>query len=134
MKYFIAFLLVPSFCFASSLDDAKDTANTFLKNLPEYSCFREVWTVKAELPWEIGGIRYDHAHMLIRKSEKGILFAQPVPDCQKRESCGYWIRSFTYESSFIHGKLEKTECPKKLNKKAMINLIKTEYKESIKLD
>lgn len=139
MKYIIA-LLMPMLCFADSAQDWRDgyqkeldKAALFISKMPEYSCFTMVYEVKPQLPWEIGGLRNEKAHMLIRKSETGFLFAQPVPDCEKRESCGYWIRSTTFKDNVWTHNLHRVSCPKKLNEKMVLELIRTEYSKQYRL-
>jgi hypothetical protein len=137
MKYLLLLILVlPNLASAKSLsyEERKDAANKVIKSFPEYTCFQENWTYKPQLPWEIGGTRHTKPHMLIRKSDKGLIFAQPVPDCEKGNSCGYWIRSFTWNEGFFFNSVERIECPAKLNKKFIQNLLETEYKDEFKLD
>lgn len=137
-KLFVVMILMSSGCYAGDWQTAyekeKQDAALFIDKLPEYSCFTQVYEVKAELPWEIGGRKDDKAHMLIRKTSTGFLFAQPVPDCEKRNSCGYWIRSTTYSGNvWTHG-LERVPCPPPLTKEKMLKLIKSEYSDEYTLD
>lgn len=130
MKYLIIGLIM-----VSSVANAKSIANGVpLANIPEFACFEEIWQMKPQLPWEKRGTEHSKPHMMIRKSADGMLFAQPVPGCSKRTSCGYWIRSFKYDDVFFTGTIVLTKCPKNLSKKIVLDLIKTEYKNQYTLD
>jgi hypothetical protein len=134
MKYLLCFLLLPTIAFATSLDKKIASANAAIQSLPEYSCFREYYVWKSQLPWEKSGIRYVTTYMLIRKNEKGFLFAQSDSDCKKKTSCGYWIRSTTYADSFISSPIEVSKCPKYLTKQSVHKLLNTEYADEFNLD
>lgn len=130
MKYLILILvMLPGMAHAKHI--AKGVP---LADIPEFACFDETWARVKTLPWEKAGIEHSKAHMMIRKSKDGILFAQPVPDCQKRSTCGYWIRSLKYDDVFFSGDIQLTKCPKNLNKALILDLLKTEYKDDFTLD
>jgi hypothetical protein len=131
LMFVLFFIMLPTLVIA----DAQKTkvAHDFLANLPEYSCFQQYYYVIPLLPWELGGKKTDGPHMLIKKNEQGFLFAQRVPDCQKRTSCGYWIRSLTYENNFLSDNLEQIACPEGLTKSFVEQLIQKEYKNDINL-
>ncbi len=140
MKTILLILLVlPSIAIADSdwmkeQKVAQASANKEISKLQNYQCFAEQYQLTARLPWEKTGLETGPAHMLIRQSKDGILFAQPVPDCAIKSQCGYWIRSETWEQGFFRAKIVKVECPKKLNRKAVEDLILTEYKDILKLN
>lgn len=121
--------MAPLFSQAHSIQQANDQ----IKSYKEYTCFQEYYFSKADLPWELDHKESLGINMLIKKSENGFLFAQQVPDCQKRVSCGYWIRSLTYNGSFFSGPLETVVCPKDLNKKIILELIKTYYSDAFNI-
>lgn len=118
---------------AEEKKDEQQQAMVFINSLPEGACFTQTYTYKAELPWEISGPRQDGIYMVIKKASSGYLMAQKVPECEKRISCGYWVRSWTYSQNVFTKGLTRIGCPSDLNVKAMMKLIKTEYYDEFDL-
>lgn len=119
---------------ASEMDERLAQTNQFISLAKEWTCYQEVYYVKKELPWEIGGKRVMGPHLLIKKNDKGYLFAQKVPDCKNgKNSCGYWIRSTTYKGGFQIGPMETVNCPKELSKEQVLKLIKEQYSDEVDL-
>lgn len=134
----LTLMLTSVICVASDWEQEqkreKEEATIFISKLPEYSCFTQVYDVKAELPWELGGLRTDGVNMVIRKASSGYLMAQKIPECEKHAVCGYWIRSWTYSSNVFTHNLARIPCPKNLTKKYVLGLIKNEYKDEFRID
>ena len=139
MKALLLILLaLPSIALASDWEkeqkQKQDAANQFLSSLQNYQCFAEQGTSIAELPWEKSGIVTGPAHMLVRQSKDGLLFVQPVPTCYADYKCGFWLRSEKWSQGFFREKLVKVACPSMMNAKMVDGLIRTQYRDTLKLN
>lgn len=129
--WFLCFLNIVGFA-----NDRNEDVKEKLIKLANYTCFQEYFIIEQTpgLPWEITHLELSRPYMIIRQTDQGILFAQPLPECpDHKEECGYWIRSSTWKNIFIFPKINVISCPKYLTKRIVDDLVKKYHSKEYKI-
>lgn len=134
MKYIIVTALLMIGCTKEVSGDSeykkrRNVALEFARTMEVGECFRYEDDRKAKHTFERNYKMIDHIHVVMAKDSRGLMVAQPEPDCRAKpeesHGCEYWFRTVPFDNLYLfHAEDVKVKCPSELSMPKMIERLK----------
>lgn len=131
LLFFTAFSFV-ALAYTDEYKKAEQQRKSFAASLRPGDCARSEFYFKARHTFENDRLIVDNVYFVLARDEKGLLIAQPHPECHQPSDlsakCEYWFRSVEFNNLFlIHESDKKVKCPAGINKASMIKRLKKSH-------
>ena len=113
----------------STYEESRAQALTFAKSLKPGDCFRYESDRRAKHTFEKNYRHIGKIHTVITRDERGLLVAQPNPDCRVPSEltykCDFWFRTVSFDDLYLFSGGEvKVACPTEMSQTIMMEKLR----------